>query len=463
MSIATILWLILAALVIGLLAVIGRVAFIAGRWVFRWGQIAAKKGNDRALLWQAQRIRRWWKRDSEILRLSQTYKREHRDGKVETIIVRPRIQVAAQPWGVRVRMATIPGVGINEVEREAQHLADRWGAQHLVIDRLPRGTVEMRALLADQTVLERPFDWRAFQAWELPIGHDAWGEPVGIPLPNLSGGKVTGLPGFGKSQLLMGWGAGLSARPEVQLAIFDGKVRTPEHGDWGIFTDRAMFLVGDDPTEANDRLAELEELVKVRPGLLQAERGTHKFWTHGPTIDNPLVVVIVDEGHNYVDVGGIRNKDAKDLIESNQRRMRTLGKEGRQFGVVLLFATQKGTADAIPTAIRDNLEVGVCFAVSTLEAAEASLGSGIRADKANQPTELRDKSRYVGVCVVTGVPGLDGKYAKVRVGTIDDHDLADQIDGTQAYRRDLADLTGGTADRPDLVAVDDQDDPEAAA
>ncbi|HYJ67365.1 MAG TPA: hypothetical protein VEX15_06855, partial [Nocardioidaceae bacterium] len=115
------------------------------------------------------------------------------------------------------------------------------------------------------------------------------------------------------------------------------------------------------------------------------------------------------------------------------------------------------------TAIRDNLEVGVCFAVSTLEAAEASLGSGIRADKANQPTELRDKSRYVGVCVVTGVPGLDGKYAKVRVGTIDDHDLADQIDGTQAYRRDLADLTGGTADRPDLVAVDDQDDPEAAA
>jgi hypothetical protein len=151
MSIGMILWLILAVLVAGVLTVVGRGAFIAGRWVFRWGQIAVKRGVERALLLQAQRIRRWWRRDSEILKLSKTYKREHRDGKVKTHIVRPKIQVAAQPWGVQVRMATIPGVGISEVEREAQHLADRWGAEQLVIDRLPRGTVEMRALLVDQT------------------------------------------------------------------------------------------------------------------------------------------------------------------------------------------------------------------------------------------------------------------------------------------------------------------------
>ena len=162
------------------------------------------------------------------------------------------------------------------------------------------------------------------------------------------------------------------------------------------------------------------------------------------------------------DVGGLRTKVAKELIESNQRRMRALGKEGRQFGVLVLFATQKGTADAVPTAIRDNLEVGVCFAVSTLEAGEAALGPGIRADKVNDPTALRDKARYVGVCVVTGVPGLDGKYAKVRVGTIEDHDLAAQLDGTAAYRRDLAELHGTTAaDRPELVAVGE--DPEAVA
>jgi DNA segregation ATPase FtsK/SpoIIIE, S-DNA-T family len=462
MSAGMILWLILAVLAVGVLAVVGRVVFVGGRWVFRWCQIAVAKGHERTLLLQAQRIRRWWRQDSVILNLSQRYRRELRDGKVKTVTVRPRIQVAAQPWGVRVRMGTVPGVGINEVDREAQHLADRWGAEQLVIDRLPRGTVEMRALLADQTRIERPYVWPQANEWVLPVGHDAWGEPVSIPLANLSGIKDAGLAGFGKTVLLMGWAASLAPRAEVQFAIFDGKVRTPVYGDWGLFEQRAMFLAGDDPKHAADKLGELEELVKLRPELLQAERGTHRFWTHGPTVTNPLVVVVVDEGHNYVDVGGV-DRPTRELIESNQRRLRTLGKEGRQFGVLLIFATQKGTADAFPTAIRDNLEVGVCFATSTLEAAEAALGPGIRADKPNHPTLLRDKSRHVGVCIVTGVPGLDGKYVRVRVGTIDDHELAARVTDSTEHRRDLADLLD-TAHRPELVAVDDdQDDGEAVA
>jgi DNA segregation ATPase FtsK/SpoIIIE, S-DNA-T family len=450
MSIETILWLIVAFLAIGPVYVIGRAGFIAGRWVYRWVRIAAAKGNERAMRLQAQHIRRWWRQDSVILGLSQTYKRERRDGKVQTRTVRPRIHVTAQPWGVRVHMGTVPGVGIAEVDREAQHLADRWGAEHLMVERLPRGTVEMRALLNDQTHYPAPYEWARPHEWVLPIGHNAWGEPVTVPLQNLAGGKVTGLAGFGKSQLLMGWGSTLAPRPEVQFGIFDGKVRNPEYGDWGVFAERAMFLVGDDATEANERLAKLEELVKRRPESLQRERGTHKFWTHGPTVDNPLVIVIVDEGHNYVDLAGLRDKDAKELIESNQRRMRTLAKEGRQFGVVLIFATQKGTADAVPTMIRDNLEFGVCFAVSTLEAAEAGLGPGIRADTANHPTLLRDKSRYVGVCVVTGVPGLDGRFARVRVGTIDEHELAARVAASNEYRRDLDQIIGGG---PTLEAV----------
>lgn len=394
-----------------------------------------------------------------ILGLAQTYKREHRDGKVQTRVVRPRVQVAAQPWGVRVRMGTVPGVGINEVDREAQHLADRWGAEQLVIERLPRGTVEMRALLNDQTRYPRPYAWPKPDEWVLPIGHNAWGELVTIPLRNLSGIKEGGLGGFGKTVLLMAWAAALAPRPEVQFAFFDGKVRNPAYGDWGRFADRAMFLVGDDPKEAGDKLGELAELVKLRPELLQRERGTHDFWEHGPTEDNPLVMVVVDEGHNYVDIGGV-DKPTRELIEANQRKMRTLAKEGRQFGVLLIFATQKGTADAFPTAIRDNLEVGVCFAVSTLEAGEAPLGPGIRADKANHPTELRDKSRYVGVCVVTGVPGLAGRFARVRVGDIDLAELAAVVAASVDYRRDLADLmrTGR-----ELVAVPDHEDEETVA
>lgn len=452
MSVETVLWLVVGFFAVGPLVIVGRAGFIAGRWVYRWCRIAAAKGNERVMRLQAQRIRRWWRQDSVILGLSQTYRRESRDGKVQNRIVRPRIHVAAQPWGVRVRMGTVPGVGINEVDREAQHLADRWGAEQLVIERLPRGTVEMRALLNDQTAYPRPYAWPMPDEWVLPIGHNAWGELVTIPMRNLAGGKVTGIGGFGKTVLLMAWAGALAPRPEVQFAFFDGKVRNPAYGDWGRFADRAMFLVGDDPKAANDRLGELEELVKLRPELLQRERGTHDFWTHGPSVDNPLVVVVVDEGHNYVDIGGV-DKPTRELIESNQRKMRTLAKEGRQFGVLLIFATQKGTADAVPTAIRDNLEFGVCFAVSTLEAGEASLGPGIRADKANHPTLLRDKSRYVGVCVVTGVPGLAGKFARVRVGDIDVADLTAVVAASVEHRCDLADLVRSG---PELVAVPDE-------
>ncbi len=159
-----------------------------------------------------------------------------------------------------------------------------------MIDRLPRGTVEMRALLNDMTRVERPYVWPQANEWRLPIGHDAWGEPVSIPLRNLSGIKDAGLAGFGKTVLLMGWAASLAPRPEVQFAIFDGKVRTPVYGDWGLFAERAMFLAGDNPKGAAGKLGELEELVKLRPELLQHERGTHKFWTHGGRrgLDGPV-------------------------------------------------------------------------------------------------------------------------------------------------------------------------------
>ena len=442
MNAGTILWAVLAAILAGVLAVVGRMVVIAGRWVFRWCQIVAAKGHQRALLLQAQRIRRWWRHDSVILNLSQTYKRELRDGKVKTVTVRPRVQVAAQPWGVQVRMGTVPGVGIAEVERHASHLADCWRAESVEVERMRQGTVEMRVIDGDLIAEHRPYPWPVDRdAWVLPIGHNAWGEPVVVSLPDVPGVKVGGLSGFGKTVLLSGWVAGFADRPEVQFVVLDGKTRNPALGDWSILDGRAMAMVGDDPADANEKLVQLAELVKSRPERLRAERGTHKFWTHGPTTENPLVVVVLDEAHNYVDTAGT-SKAEREVIEANQRHIRTLVKEGRSTGVVSIPATQKATADALPTAIRDNLPVGVCFATSTVEAAEAVLGAGIRADEPNLPTNLRDKTRYQGVCVVTGLPGLDGSYARVRVGDIYDDELAARLADTTHLRRDLADLIG---------------------
>lgn len=46
------------------------------------------------------------------------------------------------------------------------------------------------------------------------------------------------------------------------------------------------------------------------------------------------------------------------------------------------------------------------------------------------------------MCVVTGLPGLDGRYARVRVGDIYDDELAARPADTAHLRRDLADLIG---------------------
>ncbi|MGH3483481.1 MAG: hypothetical protein ACRDPQ_09610 [Nocardioidaceae bacterium] len=446
MSAVTIVWtllvLVVGLVVAGVLYHVGNVLFVACRWVYRWVRIAMAKGVRRARLLHAQQIRRWWKRDCKSLGLVHTYQRERRDGHVQTVTVKPKIVAAAEPWGVRVRMGTVPGVGITEVERHATHLADCWRAESIEVERMRHGTVEMRVIDGDLIAEHRPYPWPTDRdAWVLPIGHNAWGEPVVISLPDVPGVKVGGLSGFGKTVLLSGWAAGFADRPEVQFVVLDGKTRNPTLGDWSILDGRAMAMVGDDPEQANAQLVQLVELVKSRPERLRAERGTHKFWTHGPTTDNPLVVVVLDEAHNYVDIAGTSRAD-REVIEANQRHIRTLVKEGRSTGVVSIPATQKATADALPTAIRDNLPVGVCFATSTPEAAEAVLGAGIRADEPNLPTNLRDKTRYQGVCVVTGLPGLDGRYARVRVGDIHDDELTARLADTAHLRRDLADLIG---------------------
>ena len=55
---------------------------------------------------------------------------------------------------------------------------------------------------------------------------------------------------------------------------------------------------------------------------------------------------------------GASRKD-RELCESNVWYLTKLAKEGRSRGFLTVFVTQKQTADAIPTAIRDVCQVGL--------------------------------------------------------------------------------------------------------
>ncbi|MFK0182560.1 hypothetical protein ACIQVR_42170 [Streptomyces xanthochromogenes] len=418
----------------------------------------------RATPWQRARMRhawavsRRWRRLAPNLGLARvdenTKGRKDWNGKVaKPVVVVPKIRVFPEPWGIRAVIRTIPKVGIAEVEKAGTWLADSWGCQSVEVKRLAAGLVEVRGIVGDPLDSHQPYVWPADDEWVLPLGHNPWGRQLAIPLRQLSGIKVAGLPGYGKTMLMLAWMASLAGRAAVQFAIFDGKTSDARYGDWGEVGSRAMFVVGDNPETANQRLTELVRLLKDRPAALVEERGTHKFWKQGPTPANPLVVVVMDECHNYADTKGLSGKD-KQVIESNQRLMQTISKEGRGLGVLGIFGTQKQTGDAIPTSVRDNLEVGVCFPVFTIDAAEAALGSGIRKDEPNDPSVLVDKENNVGVCVVTGVPGLGGRYDRVRIGDLDEDQLPAFVASTSHLRRDVIPAAAPTVVDASTVQAD---------
>ena len=81
-----------------------------------------------------------------------------------------------------------------------------------------------------------------------------------------------------------------------------------------------------------------------------------------------------------------------------------MAKEGRSRGFLTVFVTQKQTADAIPTAIRDVCQVGLSFGVRTMDGAVAALGDEIRQYPDVAPTNLIGRE-WTGVAVMRLPPG----------------------------------------------------------
>jgi S-DNA-T family DNA segregation ATPase FtsK/SpoIIIE len=317
-------------------------------------------------------------------------------------------------------MATLPGVGLDQVTKQAEHLANAWGCLRVDVTQDSPGWLILRGHLSDP--LAQPWkvtpDRRPLVDWQLHVGIDEDANPVLLPLANLSGITVAGVPGTGKTSLQRWWLCQLAPHPAVQIALLDGKVSEPEDGDYGLLLGRCFAAAGDDLGEANQLLGRLHSLMRSRSAWLRAHRGTAQFWEHGPTDDCPLTVFVVDESHTYVT--GASRKD-RDLCDSNVWYLTKLAKEGRSRGFVTVFVTQKRTADAIPTAIRDVCQVSLSFGVRTMDGAVAALGDDIRQYPDIAPTLLIG-CQWTGVAVMR-LPDRSG-YHRVRTPFVSEEDAA---------------------------------------
>ena len=89
-----------------------------------------------------------------------------------------------------------------------------------------------------------------------------------------------------------------------------------------------------------------------------------------------------------------------------------------------MFVTQKQTADAIPTAIRDVCQVGMSFGVRTMDGAVAALGDDIRQYPDVAPTLLIGRE-WTGVAVMR-LPDRPG-YHRVRTPHVTEADAAQLV------------------------------------
>jgi S-DNA-T family DNA segregation ATPase FtsK/SpoIIIE len=360
------------------------------------------------------------------------HRREWWSGRTLPPLVRvPQMRFETAPCGLRAWMRTLPGVGLDQVTKMAGHLANAWGCLRVDVTQHCPGLLLLRGFVHDplsETWHVTP-NGQPLADWQLHVGIDDEANHIVLPLANLSGVTIAGVPGTGKTSLQRWWLCQLAPHPAVQVAVLDGKVSDPSDGDYGLLLPRCFAAAGDDLQDANDLLEQLWRAMRARSAWLRTSRGTAQFWDAGPTSDCPLVLVVVDESHTFVT--GASRKD-RETCESNVWYLTKLAKEGRSRGFLTVFVTQKQTADAIPTAIRDVCQVGISFGVRTMDGAVAALGDDIRQYSDVAPTLLIGRE-WTGVAVMR-LPDRAG-YHRVRTPHVTEADAGSLVAACASLRQ----------------------------
>ncbi|MBO8195590.1 cell division protein FtsK [Streptomyces oryzae] len=384
---------------------------------------------------QEVHIRRGWKRLARMAGLSVTDRTPtflaslssegNQEPKPRVLV--PKISTSPDAFGVNVTVKALPKAGLEEFQRAAPYLADAWGCTRLSVRQKAPGTLLLRAVRRDPLIsptFHTPSGQAPDEVSVWGLGLDEYAEAVSIPLANVPGVAVAGLPGFGKTSLINRLICDLAPSSAVQFAVADGKVSEADEGDYADLQQRLFAFAGDDLADANALFRRLVELRRQRSAAIRSVLGVKNLWHKGPVASWPLTVLIIDEAQTYFrDHKGSdrRTKDLAALAAENARLVEDLVKKGRSVGMLVIVATQKATGDAIPTFIRDVCPVGLSFAQKTAEASVAALGEDIRNWPDANPVSLQDP-RYVGVAVMA-VQGREG-FSRIRTPYVDDADAA---------------------------------------
>lgn len=230
------------------------------------------------------------------------------------------------------------------------------------------------------------------------LGITESGEECWITWNGSSGLVVGGVPGSGKTASLLPLFAGMAG--QCELHVFDGKAGFDLHPLRHI---AQTYDRSGDISAPLETLRRLDALRTARAEAMYESVAANNFWNLTAEQKSQLgvrpVFCILDEVQTWTDSSGM-DKEEKVIAAECIKLIRTLVQKGRSTGIVLVLTTQKPDATSIPTVIRDNAALKICFRVSTPEQAITVLGR--QSPNAPDPTEILMSTKGRGVMETEG-------------------------------------------------------------
>ena len=227
----------------------------------------------------------------------------------------------------------------------------------------------------------------ALSIWRpVHLGIDESGRPVRLDFAERMV-LLAGEPGAGKSgalNLIVGHAA-MSC--DCRLVLVDGK--QVELGAWRHCADE---FVGPDIDQANKVLAGLRQEMDERYDAL-LDAGRRKI---SPDSEVPPIVVVFDELAYFSATDGDR-KQQNEFTTG----VRDLVARGRAAGVIVVAATQRPSADIIPTSLRDLFGYRWAFRCTTDASSDIVLGHGWAA-RGYTATDIDPAARGIGWLLAEG-------------------------------------------------------------
>lgn len=264
-----------------------------------------------------------------------------------------------------------------DVMNRLEENRDKYGATRII--EADKGDAWMKIVLfttdpleEDQVISEpMPLDE---DSMKVVCAVDSVGEPQSISFKQVSGMTVSGVPGSGKTAGLTSFLLPVALSENVELNIVDGK----GGHDWAAYKPICAYYSNDDEDlqALRDYLQSAVDEVRERVQKMPEKLGVADFW-HASAERRRAAglkhkIIVIDECQTFFEKR--TNKEENALIQDIVRLATSLVKKGRSAGITLIATTQKPTSESLPTGLRDNCPLRVCFRVTTKEAQKAALG-----------------------------------------------------------------------------------------